>query len=148
MGLGLAIATSLHAAPLKVHGSATVFDMLTGSRKAEIEKEAGLSLEVLSLGSGKGIESLVAGNCDVAMSASPLALFAGSAWAQPTVSLRADEWYPFNRNPTDAKPGYVVELLPAVFAQGGGQRDHQVRPCSTTRPPAWARSAAIDSSPR
>lgn len=73
LGCCLTLSSSVQAATsLKIHGSATVYEMLMGSRKAEIEKECGLTLEVLSMGSGKGIESLVAGTCDVAMVSAPL----------------------------------------------------------------------------
>lgn len=57
-----------------------------------------------------------------------LGLLAGTAWAQPAVSVRADYWYPYNGHATDAKPGYVIEMLKAVFEKDGGRLDYQVMP--------------------
>jgi polar amino acid transport system substrate-binding protein len=48
----------------------------------------------------------------------PLLLAHISAHAAP-LAVAADEWCPFNCQPGSAKPGYVVELLEAVFANQG-----------------------------
>lgn len=56
-----------------------------------------------------------------------LSLWAAAALAQ-TVSVRADYWYPYNGDPADAKPGYVIEILKAVFEKGGGKVDYAVMP--------------------
>ncbi len=48
----------------------------------------------------------------------PLLLAHFSTQAAPLV-VAADEWCPFNCQPDSARPGYVVELLAAVFAQEG-----------------------------
>jgi polar amino acid transport system substrate-binding protein len=53
-----------------------------------------------------------------------------TSWLLPaqTVSFRADNWYPFNGTPGDAKPGYGVEVLKAVFEKSGGKVDYAVIP--------------------
>ena len=56
------------------------------------------------------------------------ALLAIGACAQSTVSVRADYWYPYNGDPADAKPGYAIEILKAVFEKGGGKLDYGVMP--------------------
>jgi polar amino acid transport system substrate-binding protein len=57
-----------------------------------------------------------------------LLMAACSGLAQQTVSLRADNWYPLNGNPADAKPGYVIEILKAVFEKDGGKVDYSIMP--------------------
>ena len=54
---------------------------------------------------------------------SPLPLVAGQV-----ISLRADIWYPFNGQPDDPKPGYVVEILRTVFEPKGYKIDYQIMP--------------------
>jgi len=44
-----------------------------------------------------------------------LALSSLTASAQAKLRVRADSWMPFNGSPTDEKPGYVVEILRAIF---------------------------------
>lgn len=57
-----------------------------------------------------------------------LLVLAGTSLAQQTVSFRADNWYPYNSDPSDAKPGYVVEILKAVFEKDGGKVDYMIIP--------------------
>lgn len=48
--------------------------------------------------------------------------------AQTVISFRADNWYPYNGKPSDAKPGYVIEVLKAVYEPKGFKVDYQVMP--------------------
>jgi len=52
--------------------------------------------------------------------------------AAATLSVRADEWMPYNGNARDAKPGYMVEVLRAIFEPQGITVDYQTMP--------WTRS--------
>ena len=45
-----------------------------------------------------------------------------------TISIRADEWYPMNGTPESTKPGYMIELLQAIFEPLGIQVDYQLMP--------------------
>ena len=45
-----------------------------------------------------------------------------------TIRLRSDAWMPFCGNPTDAQPGYVVELARVIFAAKGYALDYQLMP--------------------
>lgn len=63
-----------------------------------------------------------------------LAFGPGGALAQETISVRSDFWYPFNGDPSDSRPGYVVEMLKAIFEKGGGKVDYQTIP--------WKRAVA------
>lgn len=60
--------------------------------------------------------------------ATAVVTLAAQALAQTTVSVRADYWYPYNGDPADAKPGYAIEILKAVFEKGGGKLDYAVMP--------------------
>lgn len=54
----------------------------------------------------------------------------GAAASTPAVadviSLRADEWCPYNCAPGDAKPGYMVEIAKKVFEAAGHPIDYQI----------------------
>lgn len=58
---------------------------------------------------------------------------AGAAFAD-VITLRADEWCPYNCAPTDAAPGFGVELAKEIFAKAGHSLDYKIT--------AWPR--AID----
>lgn len=60
-------------------------------------------------------------------------LTAGCA-AAATIEVRADQWPPYNDEPGSAQPGYVVELLEAIFAPQGHEINYQLLP--------WARTLA------
>ncbi len=49
-----------------------------------------------------------------------------------TLTVRADSYPPYNGTPGDAKPGYVVEILKAIFEPQGITVDYQIRPWSRT----------------
>lgn len=50
-------------------------------------------------------------------------------WMQASadsISLRGDEWYPFNGTPGDGKPGYMVELAQLAWGKAGHRVDYQL----------------------
>jgi polar amino acid transport system substrate-binding protein len=51
-----------------------------------------------------------------------------------TITLRGDEWCPYNCVPGSERPGYAVEVAREVFAQAGHEVDYQTL--------GWARSVA------
>jgi len=58
-----------------------------------------------------------------------LSLFATLATAEDsTVRLCADQWMPYNGDPADPKPGYVVELARTVFEPKGIKVEYDVMP--------------------
>ena len=67
-----------------------------------------------------------------------LFLFCGIAFLAPlparaeTITVRADAWPPFNGDPADAQPGYVIEVLKAVFEPQGITIDYQTMPWTRT----------------
>jgi len=60
------------AEPLTVHGSTTVSANLMLPKKAEIEKESGVELTVVSNGTSRGISDLVSGKAKMGMLSAPL----------------------------------------------------------------------------
>ena len=48
------------------------------------------------------------------------------------ITLRADRWYPFNGDPWDDNPGYMIEIAKKVFEEAGYKIDYQIIP--------WARA--------
>lgn len=54
-----------------------------------------------------------------------LLLLAVSAGAE-TITIRADNWPPFNGNPKDAKAGYMIEVLREIYAPLGHKIDYQL----------------------
>ena len=61
-----------------------------------------------------------------------ITLFAGSALAA-TLTVRADNWPPFNTDPKSAKPGYMIEVLKAIYEPQGIQVDYQVMPWNRSK---------------
>lgn len=59
-------------------------------------------------------------------------LSAGSAFAA-TLTVRSDNWAPFNGDPKDAKPGYMIEVLKAIFEPQGVQIDYQTMPWNRSK---------------
>jgi polar amino acid transport system substrate-binding protein len=45
-----------------------------------------------------------------------------------TITLRAEEWAPFNGEPGSERPGYLIELATRIFAQAGHKVDYQLMP--------------------
>ncbi len=56
------------------------------------------------------------------------ALGARLAAADPVVQHCADQWMPYNGDPADPKPGYVIELARAVFEPQGIKVEYDVMP--------------------
>jgi polar amino acid transport system substrate-binding protein len=53
----------------------------------------------------------------------------GTAFAeQPVLRLCADQWMPYNGDPADPKPGYVIELAKAIFEPKGIKVEYTVMP--------------------
>ena len=53
----------------------------------------------------------------------------GTALAEePVLRLCADQWMPYNGDPADPKPGYVIELAKAIFEAKGIKVEYSVRP--------------------
>ena len=51
-----------------------------------------------------------------------------SLFADPVIRIRADSWMPYNGDPADTKPGYVVELARAAFAEKGMTVEYKTMP--------------------
>ncbi|NTV29169.1 MAG: transporter substrate-binding domain-containing protein [Candidatus Omnitrophica bacterium] len=62
-----------------------------------------------------------------------LMVFAVRTYAD-TIVVRADSWPPYNADPAASEPGYVVEILKAVFEPQGHKIDYQTMP--------WTRAVA------
>jgi phosphate transport system substrate-binding protein len=74
LGLILALSASTASAEtVELHGSTTVSANLLIPKKAEIEKAAGVELQIVGNGSGRGLADLVAGTVTLAMISAPLA---------------------------------------------------------------------------
>lgn len=67
-----------------------------------------------------------------------LLLLAAGLWLAPmtalagVITVRADEWCPYNCAPDAAKPGYMIEVLKLIYGKAGHSIDYQVL--------NWARS--------
>src|SRR5215470_3146164 len=84
-GLVLALGCSTaHADVIEVHGSTTVSGNLLTPKKAEIEKAAGVELQIVGNGSGRGLGDLIEGKVKLAMISAPLADEAKSLKAKGT----------------------------------------------------------------
>lgn len=53
-----------------------------------------------------------------------LALSSFSLWAD-VISLRADQWCPYNCDPKSDKPGYIIEAAKIIFEKAGHKLDYQ-----------------------
>jgi polar amino acid transport system substrate-binding protein len=60
------------------------------------------------------------------------ALIAGPSLAT-TLTVRADNWPPFNGDPKATKPGYMIEVLKAIFEPQGIQVDYQLMPWNRSK---------------
>ncbi|MDX1486229.1 MAG: substrate-binding domain-containing protein, partial [Alphaproteobacteria bacterium] len=69
----VAVSASAQAETISIHGSTTVFANVFKANKAKIEKAAGVTLKVVSNGSGRGLADLSAGKADMGMISSDLA---------------------------------------------------------------------------
>jgi len=59
--------------------------------------------------------------------AGPAFFFAAAASAE-TVRLVADPWCPYNCNPDNDQPGFMVEIAQRVFQESGYQVEYHLRP--------------------
>ncbi len=74
LGLILALSDATASAEtVELHGSTTVSANLLIPKRAEIEKAAGVELQIVGNGSGRGLADLVAGTVTLAMISAPLA---------------------------------------------------------------------------
>ncbi len=55
-----------------------------------------------------------------------LPMFLSSLGYSDKVSLRADNWCPFNCDPKDANPGYMIEIATAALKEKGHDVDYQI----------------------
>lgn len=81
------IASSLSAAKLKMHGSATVTASVVWRNAKNIEKKSGHKLTILTSDSLQGIKDLVAGDADIAMISVPLSNLFEKVEAEDLVSF-------------------------------------------------------------
>ncbi len=68
----VAVAAPASADALRIHGSTTVFANILQPHQQAIEHRSGHSLNVVSNGSGRGLEDLVGGRADIGMISAPL----------------------------------------------------------------------------
>ena len=68
----MAVAAPASADALRIHGSTTVFANILQPHQRAIEHRSGHSLNVVSNGSGRGLEDLVGGRADIGMISAPL----------------------------------------------------------------------------
>lgn len=59
-----------------------------------------------------------------------LGLSPGQAFAGKTLTLRADNWCPYNCAPQDPQQGYVIDIVRAVFEPKGYMVDYALEPWS------------------
>jgi phosphate transport system substrate-binding protein len=85
VSLGTSVA---YAETVEVHGSTTVAANLLTPKKAQIEKAAGVELQIIGNGSGRGLGDLVEGKVKIAMISAPLADEAKSLKAKGTSFTR------------------------------------------------------------
>lgn len=67
---------------------------------------------------------------------------ASSVFAQAKLRVRADSWMPFNGAPTEEKPGYVVEIIRAIYEPEEIRVDYAL--CNWTEALESARAGKIE----
>ncbi len=72
VALGATAGTSLAASDFRIHGSSTVAKKIVWPNKGALEGRTGLSLAVITNGSGNGLKDLATGKADMAMISAPL----------------------------------------------------------------------------
>lgn len=70
--LALTLPQAAQAGTLKVHGSSTFGATVMDKNKAALEKATGATLDVVTNGSANGVEDLLTGAADIAMTSAPL----------------------------------------------------------------------------
>ncbi|MBF0377746.1 MAG: transporter substrate-binding domain-containing protein [Desulfamplus sp.] len=57
------------------------------------------------------------------------------------ITLRADNWYPYNGEPNSEKPGYIIEIADYIFKKAGHQIDYKIlnwaRTCKEVQSGKW-----------
>ena len=61
-----------------------------------------------------------------------LVMFGSNVWAD-VITLRADEWCPYNCQPKSQNPGFIIEIAETVFKKAGHTIDYQVMPWARPR---------------
>lgn len=74
---------------LRLHGSTTVKSSLLDAYAGALETAAGIKLDIVGNGSGKGVQDLIAGRADVAMLSAPLEEVAAKVNAKTPGSISA-----------------------------------------------------------
>ncbi|MDH3791860.1 MAG: substrate-binding domain-containing protein [Rhodospirillales bacterium] len=72
VALGATAGTTLAAGNIRIHGSSTIAKKIVWPNKGALESKTGLSLSVITNGSGNGLKDLAAGKADMAMISAPL----------------------------------------------------------------------------
>lgn len=70
--MGIVMSTSAWAGELSIHGSTTVYSNIFKKHEATIEQKAGVQLNIIANGSGRGILDLIDGKANMAMISAPL----------------------------------------------------------------------------
>ncbi|WP_163832570.1 substrate-binding periplasmic protein [Spartinivicinus ruber] len=55
-------------------------------------------------------------------------LLQGLGFAEESISIRADEWYPMNGDPASDKPGFMIEIAQKVFGAKNIKVDYRLMP--------------------
>lgn len=72
VALGAAASPTLAVGDFRLHGSSTIAKKIVWPNKGALESKTGLSLSVVTNGSGNGLKDLAAGKADMAMISAPL----------------------------------------------------------------------------
>ena len=57
------------------------------------------------------------------------ALLVTNAGNALTITLRADEWSPFNGDPASDRPGYLIEIANRIFSKAGHKQGCPIKNC-------------------
>jgi phosphate transport system substrate-binding protein len=118
----LVLASSAHAADVRLNGATTTVDRVVGPYATQVEKVTGHKLVVLGNGTGKGLADLAAGRCDASLSSEPIEIALDAAKVAGTVVspssvqfhvLRHDEIV-FIVNPTNPVTSLSWDQLRAI----------------------------------
>ncbi|MBN1906291.1 MAG: transporter substrate-binding domain-containing protein [Deltaproteobacteria bacterium] len=71
-------------------------------------------------------------------------LAASNAYGGDVITLRADIWEPYNAEPESAKPGYMIEVVKAIFTRSGYTVDYQCNGWTWERSIEEAKQGRID----
>lgn len=71
-------------------------------------------------------------------------LAASNAYGGDVITLRADIWEPYNAEPESSKPGYMIEVVKAIFTKAGYTVDYQCKGWTWERSIEEAKNGRID----